>query len=76
MNKSLSQRNENILSKKIIEIVIQSPSWGGRVFIGTNLIKNLVVNSRIRYYNFVCRHSVFDNKPPIKYLKEKGKISI
>jgi len=35
-----------------------------------------VVNSRIRYYNFVRRHSALGNKSPIKYLKEKGKISI
>ena len=35
-----------------------------------------VVKSRIRYYNFVRRHSALGNKSPIKYLKEKGKISI
>lgn len=35
-----------------------------------------VVNSRIRYYNFVRRHSALGNKSPIKYLKKKGKISI
>lgn len=35
-----------------------------------------VVNSRIRYYNFVRRHSALGNKSPIKYLKEKGEIPI
>jgi transposase InsO family protein len=34
-----------------------------------------VVNSRIRYYNFVRRHSALGNKSPIRYLKEKGKIA-
>jgi transposase InsO family protein len=34
-----------------------------------------VVNSRIRYYNFVRRHSALGNKSPIRYLKEKGRIS-
>ncbi len=34
-----------------------------------------VVKSRIRYYNFVRLHSALENKSPIKYLKEKGKLS-
>lgn len=34
-----------------------------------------VVDERIRYYNRVRRHSALDNKSPLKYLKEKGKIS-
>ena len=35
-----------------------------------------VVDKRIHYYNFVCRHSTLGNKSPIKYLKEKGKLSL
>ena len=35
-----------------------------------------VVNERIRYYNFVRRHSALGNKSPMKYLKEKGKLSL
>lgn len=35
-----------------------------------------VVNDRIRYYNFIRRHSALGNKSPIKYLKEKGKFPI
>jgi len=35
-----------------------------------------VVDKRIRYYNFVRRHSMLGNKSPIKYLKEKGKLSL
>ncbi len=35
-----------------------------------------VVAKRIRYYNFVRRHSTLGNKSPIKYLKEKGKLSL
>ncbi len=35
-----------------------------------------VVDKRIRYYNFVRRHSTLGNKSPIKYLKEKGKLSL
>jgi len=34
------------------------------------------VDKRIRYYNFVRRHSTLGNKSPIKYLKGKGKLSI
>jgi len=34
------------------------------------------VDKRIRYYNFVRRHSTLGNKSPIKYLKEKGKLSL
>ena len=30
------------------------------------------VNDRIRYYNYVRRHSALGNKSPINYLKEKG----
>jgi len=33
-----------------------------------------VVNDRIRYYNFIRKHSALGNKSPIKYLKEKGKL--
>jgi len=32
-----------------------------------------VVKSRIRYYNYVRKHSALDYKSPMKYLKEKGK---
>ena len=32
-----------------------------------------VVKSRLRYYNYVRRHSALDYKSPMKYLKEKGK---
>lgn len=35
-----------------------------------------VVDKRIWYYNFVRRHSTLGNKSPIKYLKEKGKLSL
>ncbi|MFW6130664.1 MAG: integrase core domain-containing protein [Atribacterota bacterium] len=35
-----------------------------------------VVYERIRYYNFIRRHSVLGNKSPIIYLKEKGKLSL
>ena len=35
-----------------------------------------VVDKRIRYYNFVRRHSTLRSKSPIKYLKEKGKLSL
>jgi len=35
-----------------------------------------VVAERIRYYNFVLKHSALGNKSPIKYLKEKGKITL
>jgi putative transposase len=34
------------------------------------------VDKRIRYYNFVRRHSTLGNKSPIKYLKEKSKLSL
>jgi putative transposase len=34
-----------------------------------------LVNERIRYYNFIRRHSALGNKSPMKYLKEKGKLS-
>jgi putative transposase len=34
-----------------------------------------VVNDKIRYYNRIRRHSSLGNKSPMKYLKEKGKIS-
>jgi putative transposase len=33
-----------------------------------------VVAQRIRYYNHVRRHSALQNKSPIRYLREKGKI--
>ncbi len=33
-----------------------------------------VVVGRIRYYNRGRRHSALDDKSPLKYLKEKGKI--
>lgn len=33
-----------------------------------------VVNKRIRYYNFNRRHSALDNKSPIQYLTNKGRI--
>lgn len=32
-----------------------------------------VVKSRMKYYNYVRRHSALDYKSPMKYLKEKGK---
>ena len=35
-----------------------------------------VVDKRIRYHNFVRRHSTLGNKSPIKYLKEKGKLAL
>jgi len=35
-----------------------------------------VVAERIRYYNFVRKHSALGNKSPMKYLKEKGKITL
>ena len=31
-----------------------------------------VVEERIRYYNFVCKHSALGNKAPMKYFNEKG----
>jgi transposase InsO family protein len=34
-----------------------------------------VVGQRIRYYNHVRRHSALGNQSPIRYLKEKGRIS-
>lgn len=33
-----------------------------------------VVGQRLRYYNHVRRHSALQNKSPMRYLKEKGKI--
>lgn len=33
-----------------------------------------VIDQRIRYYNQVRRHSALDNKSPVQYLREKGKI--
>ena len=33
-----------------------------------------VVGQQIRYYNHVRRHSALQNKAPMRYLKEKGKI--
>jgi len=35
-----------------------------------------VADKRIRYHNFVRRHSTLGNKSPVKYLKEKGKLSL
>jgi len=35
-----------------------------------------VVAERVRYYNFVRKHSALGNKSPMKYLKEKGKITL
>lgn len=35
-----------------------------------------VVNSGLRYYNFIRRHSALGKKSPNQYLKEKGKISL
>jgi len=34
-----------------------------------------IVNSRVRYYNQSRRHSALGNKSPLKYLREKGKLS-
>ena len=34
-----------------------------------------VVDQRLRYYNHVRRHSALGNKSPIRYLKEKGRIT-
>jgi len=33
-----------------------------------------VVDERVKYYNGVRRHSSLDNKAPLKYLKQKGRI--
>jgi len=33
-----------------------------------------VVGHRLRYYNHARRHSALENKSPMRYLKEKGKI--
>lgn len=35
-----------------------------------------LVNKRIRYYNFIRRHSALGNESPMKYLKERGKLSL
>lgn len=35
-----------------------------------------VVAKRLRYYNFVRKHSALGYKSPIRYLKEKGKITL